>query len=287
MSALRKYRAIFQTTLVNSLAYPGELVGRSLMILPFMWIFYQLWKVTFAASGSNSINGLSLHDTMWYLMMAETIELSRPRVARTIADNVKDGSIAYLLNKPYSFLLYQMAVGLGDSAVRIGFNAVAGGALIWATVGPPPDVRGWPLALVAVAAAWLIDFCLSATIGLAAFVTEDIAAFEWIYAKVQFLLGGLLIPLDFYPAWLRSINFILFIGALRAGGDTRYAMFMELFSIWAIGVPAALIGGFVLRLPVYGVYALVLLEELVKVIIISRRYLSRKWIHNLVNVGAG
>ena len=85
-------------------------------------------------------------------------------------------------------------------------------------------------------------------------------------------------------AWLRSINFILFVGALRAGGDTRYAMFMELFSIWAIGVPAALIGGFVLRLPVYGVYMLVLLEELVKVFIITRRYLSRKWIHDLVNV---
>ena len=85
-------------------------------------------------------------------------------------------------------------------------------------------------------------------------------------------------------AWLRSINFILFVGALRAGGDTRYAMFMELFSIWTIGVPAALIGGFVLRLPVYGVYMLVLLEELVKVFIITHRYLSRKWIHDLVNV---
>jgi putative MATE family efflux protein len=85
-------------------------------------------------------------------------------------------------------------------------------------------------------------------------------------------------------AWLRSINFILFIGALRAGGDTRFAMFMELFSIWAIGVPAALIGGFVLRLPVTGVYMMVLLEELVKVFIITRRYFSRKWIHDLVNV---
>lgn len=85
-------------------------------------------------------------------------------------------------------------------------------------------------------------------------------------------------------AWLRSINFILFVGALRAGGDTRFAMFMELFSIWVIGVPAALIGGFVLHLPVYGVYMLVLIEELVKVFIITRRYLSRKWIHDLVNV---
>jgi len=84
--------------------------------------------------------------------------------------------------------------------------------------------------------------------------------------------------------WLRVFNFMLFIGALRAGGDTSYAMYTELFSIWMIGVPAALIGGFVLHLPVYYVYAMVLLEEAVKAIIIFRRYLSRKWIHDLVNV---
>jgi putative MATE family efflux protein len=83
--------------------------------------------------------------------------------------------------------------------------------------------------------------------------------------------------------WLRSINFILFVGVLRAGGDTRFAMFMELFSIWVIGVPAALIGGFVLKLPVYGVYMMVFIEEIVKVFIITWRYRSRKWIHDLVS----
>jgi putative MATE family efflux protein len=87
-------------------------------------------------------------------------------------------------------------------------------------------------------------------------------------------------------AWLKMLNFMLFIGAMRAGGDTRYAMFTELFSVWGIGVPAALIGGFVLHLPVYGVYALVLLEEAFKAIIVARRFLSRKWIHDLVNVSA-
>lgn len=87
-------------------------------------------------------------------------------------------------------------------------------------------------------------------------------------------------------AWLKMLNFILFIGAMRAGGDTRYAMFTELFSIWAIGVPAALIGGFILHLPVYGVYALVLVEEAAKVIIVYRRFISRNWIHDLVNAPA-
>jgi putative MATE family efflux protein len=88
-------------------------------------------------------------------------------------------------------------------------------------------------------------------------------------------------------AWLKMLNFILFIGAMRAGGDTRYAMFTELFSVWCIGVPAALIGGFVLDLPVYGVYALVLLEEAVKAVIVYRRFQSRRWIHDLVSAPAG
>ncbi|MFZ5878293.1 MAG: MATE family efflux transporter [Chloroflexota bacterium] len=83
--------------------------------------------------------------------------------------------------------------------------------------------------------------------------------------------------------WLRVHNFMLFIGALRAGGDTRFAMFMEIFSIWVVGVPMALLGGFVLHLPVYWVYVLVLAEEVVKAVVIQFRFQSRKWIHDLVN----
>jgi Na+-driven multidrug efflux pump len=63
-------------------------------------------------------------------------------------------------------------------------------------------------------------------------------------------------------------------------------MFMEIFSIWVIGVPAALIGGFVLKLPVYVVYMMVFLEEIVKAFIITWRYRSQKWIHDLVNMTA-
>jgi len=36
-------------------------------------------------------------------------------------------------------------------------------------------------------------------------VVEDISAFQWIYQKLAFIFGGLLIPLDFYPTWLQVI----------------------------------------------------------------------------------
>jgi len=203
---IQKYWAIFRTQLLNSFAYPGDLASRSLSIVIFMWVFVHLWRATYRSAGAQSIAGLTLRDTLWYLMLAETVVLSRPRLSATIAEAVRDGSVAYLLNKPYNFLLYQVSVGLGDSVLRMVFNALAGGATIWLTVGPPPDPWGWPLVLVTMIVAWLLDFCIAAMIGLAAFVTEDVAAFEWIYSKTLFLLGGLLIPLDFYPAWLRTLT---------------------------------------------------------------------------------
>ena len=202
---MKKYFAIFRATLINSLAYPGELIGRSLMIIPFMWIFYQLWRVTFAAAGAQEINGLTVSSTLWYLMLAETIELSRPRLGNTISDAVKDGSIAYILSKPYDFLLYHYSTSMGETIFRAVMNALLGGAVVWWLVGAPPDVRGWPLVLITVFGAWTLNFCIAAMIGLSAFVVEDISAFQWIYQKFAFILGGLLIPLDFYPTWLQTI----------------------------------------------------------------------------------
>ncbi|MGB8212187.1 MAG: ABC-2 family transporter protein [Anaerolineales bacterium] len=202
---MKKYLAIFKITLLNSLAYPAEMVTRSGMILVFMLVFFQLWHATYSASGSQVLDGLTLHDTMWYLLVAETLELGRPRMARLISQQVKDGSIAYLLNKPYDFLLYQLASGMGESLPRMGILFILGSSLVWAMAGPPPTLANWPVALGALAGAWLLHFCFNGLIGLAAFVAEEVAPFEWIYQKLVFILGGMLIPLDFYPGWLQAV----------------------------------------------------------------------------------
>ena len=201
-----KYWAIFRAQLLNSLAYPIDLLGRSLLIVLFMWIFMNLWRVTYGAAGTHSIAGLTLADTMWYLMMAEAVMLSKRELSETISEQVKDGSVAYLLNKPFNFILYHFAAGLGDSVLAFGGNLIIGGAVVWLMVGSPPGITGWLLATIAVVIAWLLDFCFSALIGLSAFVVEDSKAFRWIYQKFLLLLGGLLIPLDFFPAWLKTIS---------------------------------------------------------------------------------
>ncbi len=81
--------------------------------------------------------------------------------------------------------------------------------------------------------------------------------------------------------WIRMGNMVNYVGILRSGGDTRFALLMDIGVMWSVGVPLALLGAFVFRLPVYWVYLLILTEELIKWIIAMARFFSRKWINNL------
>ena len=83
--------------------------------------------------------------------------------------------------------------------------------------------------------------------------------------------------------WLRTVNTFYFIAMLRSGGDTRFAYYADVGGMWLVGVPSALLGAFVLKLPVYYVYALAMLDEAVKFFLFLWRKRSNRWIHNLVH----
>lgn len=85
--------------------------------------------------------------------------------------------------------------------------------------------------------------------------------------------------------WQKASNFLLFIGILRAGGDTRYALLLETLVIWLIAIPLGLLGAFVLDLPVHWVYLMISSEELIKFTIGSGRFRSGRWLNNLVSEG--
>jgi putative MATE family efflux protein len=81
--------------------------------------------------------------------------------------------------------------------------------------------------------------------------------------------------------WIRVNNMTTVVGILRAGGDTRFSLFLDGIIIWIVGVPMAYLGAFVFGFPVHLVYLCAMSEEATKWVLGIRRYLSRKWINNL------
>ncbi len=81
---------------------------------------------------------------------------------------------------------------------------------------------------------------------------------------------------------IKFLNISTIVGLLRAGGDTKYTMVLELTSIWIVGVPLTFIGVLFWHLPLQIVYLFTGAEEAVKLIAELLRVKSGKYIHNLV-----
>ena len=93
--------------------------------------------------------------------------------------------------------------------------------------------------------------------------------------------AGNVINIITFFLWVRVNNMTIVVGVLRAGGDTRFSMFIDGIIIWLVGVPMAYLGANIWHLPVHLVYLCAMSEEATKWILGVNRYFSRKWIHNL------
>ncbi len=98
--------------------------------------------------------------------------------------------------------------------------------------------------------------------------------------EIVFLSSRSLMSLAFILP-IKAFNMHSIIGILRSGGDTRTSLFIELSSVWLVGVPLAIIGGLVLHLPIYYLYLLISIEEVYKSILSLFRIRSGKWINDL------
>ncbi|MFA5577502.1 MAG: MATE family efflux transporter [Tissierellaceae bacterium] len=119
-------------------------------------------------------------------------------------------------------------------------------------------------------------------LGVVLFLTPGITLklFRNLEADVYDLSKTLLMFMGLFY-FIRTFNATLIVGVLRGGGDTSFSMYLEMGAVWLIGVPLAFFGALILKLPVYLVFALVSMEEIIKALIGFPRVRSRKWIKNV------
>lgn len=85
--------------------------------------------------------------------------------------------------------------------------------------------------------------------------------------------------------FVKVTNMILGGGILRCGGKTKYTLFLDVFGTWAVGVPMGFLAAYALHLPVYWVYFMISLEEVVRLGLEFWIFKSHKWMENLTAAG--
>ncbi|NDL67578.1 MATE family efflux transporter [Anaerotalea alkaliphila] len=83
--------------------------------------------------------------------------------------------------------------------------------------------------------------------------------------------------------FFKVMNLVAIVGILRSGGDTAYTMLLDVLGVWVVAVPLAFFSGLVLGLDIRVVYALIMVEEVLKVGFAIHRTVSGKWLKNLAS----
>lgn len=146
---------------------------------------------------------------IWYLVMTESITTSSSgtELIKELNEEVKSGNLSYTLNKPYSYMGYFYSKKLAQGMLSFLLTFILGSLVALILVGKIKfSLITIPFILLTGLAAFTIDFFLASIIGISAFWLEDTNSFRWIYEKLVFILGGMLVPLEIFPSWLKNIS---------------------------------------------------------------------------------
>lgn len=218
MKNLTKYLWIGYTAARSSLAYPYEVLVRTCFITVILYIFMRLWTLVYATAESASVGGLTFAQMLWYLVVTEAIYMSSPRVWAEVDQDVRTGRLAVQLVYPISYTLAHLSRSIGERLVRFSMNFGIGAVVALVLVGPIPiRVSGLAMFMLALPAAFLLDFLGMFLVGLCAFWLENTSGLALIYSRIVGMLGGVFLPIEIYPPkWQPVLRILPFAGMLSA-----------------------------------------------------------------------
>ncbi len=204
--ALRKYRRFAALAVQETLAYRVPYVVNMVSIVVTYVVIFFIWAAVF--SGKASVGDYAWAEMKTYLvislfMSALVSGSSEYRISRQI----RTGNIAIELLRPADYQISSLAITLGNSlsegvlvsAACLGFALATGPGVL------PPDALSWVLFVLSCLVAFATKFLLVYVFGLACFWTNSLMGISWLRKGLTDFFSGALIPLAFFPGWLRGI----------------------------------------------------------------------------------
>lgn len=168
-----------------------------------------LWK---ALLGAGVRQGTSFSDMLLYVIINSfMLELTRTNVAAIIENSMIDGTISMELLRPMSYKTYLLTSALGKNTygtltrtipvLIISAFFVKGVSI--------PDLHSFLLFVVSAFLGILLMFEVTYLAGLLAFWLQRCWFIEFYLMGFERIFGGTMIPIWFYPEFLKKMSFFL------------------------------------------------------------------------------
>ena len=189
--------------------YRVNLAFEVFSILLQIYLLKVIWTAVYAGRGV--ADGVELRELIAFMTLAQLqIWLMFPLIAAYIQERVHDGKIALDLARPVPFLGQLLAHQLGATSSYLPFVLLAAPfAFVLGGFVPPASWSAGLLYLLSLGLCYLVAALIGMLLGLVSFWTIQTWGVIDIYHYTNQFFTGALVPLWFFPAWLRQVAELL------------------------------------------------------------------------------
>ena len=181
-------------------------LGRIALLVLILLIFWAMWSAT--PLGELGAGGPTVAEVLWYLAATETVAMSVGYPYRLVENEIHSGEITAHFLRPLHYVTATFVTWLGETTHR--FLAIAAAAALTGIVVTHTVPFGLAIGVAILVGLWIACAMMLLSqlcVGLVATWMSSAAPAFWVWQKLLFVLGGLMIPLTMYPGWLESIAF--------------------------------------------------------------------------------
>jgi viologen exporter family transport system permease protein len=209
VSRSRWPRVVSRTAARRTLADPSELAVELVFYVVVVLMVSGLWRAAAGGQGG-SVAGYGAAALTWYIATSEAATIAIDfRMIEVVGRDISSGSVAVELLRPVSVLGVRLADELGRTLTRLAGCVVVGVVLASAVGGAPPRPAALVLAVPSLVLAVACNLAAQHAVAAVAFWLRDATAAWFLYWKLVFVAGGMLIPLEAMPGWLETVAHVL------------------------------------------------------------------------------
>lgn len=196
----RRYLTVALTTGAQRVtAAPSGIVVALAFYAIVVAILASLWDAAAAANGG-AVAGYSAAALSWYIATSEAATVSlNIRTIEEVGDDIASGAVSVELLRPASVVGVRIAAQIGRALPRLAGCALVGIVVARLLGGPVPSAAGLALAAPALVLAISCNIVAQHAFAGAAFWIRDARSTWFLYQKLVFMVGGMLLPLEVLP----------------------------------------------------------------------------------------
>lgn len=204
---MRKVLALTRAGIMESFQFRLSIVVTIFGNLIYLALVFFLWRAIYDSAGTDTVGGMTFYDTMIYLVLATAMfNLLEMFFIWEMSRSVQSGEIIMDLLKPIRYRSYIFWANSGAYVIHFLLEFVPTFLVVMLiTKGAIPMGMNLLYFMISLVLALLLNYHFEMLICPICLYTESTWGVNIVKETIVLLLSGAMIPLAFFPDWLRSV----------------------------------------------------------------------------------